>query len=134
MRALKHLASFDASHRGAFQIYLRTCLRNLLIDEVRRSRRKPVSELAEPELVEDHGPSPAQLAESRETVRRYRKAMAKLRPADRAMIVARVERGWPYSKMGKAFRKSDDAARVACHRALKRLAETMKAGAMRKAR
>jgi DNA-directed RNA polymerase specialized sigma24 family protein len=66
--------------------------------------------------------SPLELVIREEGYERYRRALDKLRPRDREMIVARVEVQWTIQEIAHRFgMASIDAARVAVSRSLKRL-------------
>jgi DNA-directed RNA polymerase specialized sigma24 family protein len=57
-------------------------------------------------------------------VARFRAAFEHLRPVDRALITAWLDREWTYEKIARALKKpSADAARVAVRRACERLSE-----------
>ena len=70
------------------------------------------------------GESPLEEAIGREAVERYERALARLKPEERAAIVAKVELGCSYGELAEALGKpTPDAARKAAQRALLRLAE-----------
>jgi RNA polymerase sigma-70 factor (ECF subfamily) len=125
MRTLHHLQTFVPRHQGALQAYLRHAVSNRIRDEIRRTRRQPVSA----ELRDEHGdglPSPLEEAIGREGFERYEAAMERLKPADREAIVARIELQQSYDEVAVALRKpTANAARVAVTRALARLIEEM---------
>ena len=74
----------------------------------------------------DGGVSPLESAIGAEAVERYDQALARLRPDDRELIIARVELGLTYSEIAAAVDKpSANAARMAVARALMSLAEVM---------
>ena len=61
-----------------------------------------------------------------ETEACYRGALKRLRPGDRPLVIAHVEREWTAAQIAKAFGKpSVDAARVAVSRAMQRLVREM---------
>ena len=73
--------------------------------------------------------SPLEAAIGQEAVARYEAALARLRPEDRAAVVARIEMTGTYQDVAVALGKpSPDAARMAVSRALLRLAEEMSHG------
>ena len=75
------------------------------------------------------GPSPLGIAIGREGVARYEAALEKLQPEDQRAIVARCEWGMSHEEVAQAIGKpSANAARVAIHRALVRLAKEMAGG------
>jgi RNA polymerase sigma factor (sigma-70 family) len=128
LSALRRLSSFDPECPGAFQRYLRVSLKNRVRDELRRTKRRPPAEPIE-ETSHD-GPSPLDQAMARETRQRYQRGLALLRPTDRALVIAWLERQWDYSAIGRGFGKpTPDAARMAVRRALQRLVQAMAAAA-----
>jgi RNA polymerase sigma-70 factor, ECF subfamily len=124
---LRNINGFVPRHDGALLGYLREAVLNRIRDRVRRG-----SHLAPPgpwvEQVPTPAPSPLDSAIGRETLDRYEAALARLRPDDRDLIVARVELGQGYEELAVSFGKpSVNATRVAVCRALARLAREMKA-------
>ena len=67
---------------------------------------------------------PLEEAIARESYERYGAALRRLRPADRRLVIGRIEMQWSYAEVGARFSKpSPDAARMAVHRALRRLTD-----------
>jgi RNA polymerase sigma factor (sigma-70 family) len=124
LKALPRLGSFDSQRPGSFQSYLRVSLKNRVTDAVRRSiRRPPGDPLID---VPDGAPTPADALDLSEMEACYRSALTRLRPGDRPLVVAHVEREWNSAQIAKAFGKpSVDAARVAVSRAMQRLVREM---------
>ena len=125
---LRQMETFVSRHPGALQAYLRQAVVNRIRDEIRRSGRSPgIGELTDQE--KDGGASPLDEAIGAEAVQRYEAALARMRAEDREVIIARVEMGNSYEEIAQLLGKpSADAARMAVHRALLRLAEEMKRG------
>jgi RNA polymerase sigma-70 factor (ECF subfamily) len=125
IRALPRLKTFEAQHPGALQAYLRQAITNHIRDEIRKMKRRPT----QTELVDNHpdaGLSPLEEAIGQEGIARYEKALAKLRPADREAIVARLELQQSYEEVSIALGKpSADAARMTVARAIKALVAAM---------
>jgi RNA polymerase sigma factor (sigma-70 family) len=125
LQTLKHIDAFEPRHEGALQAYLRQALVNRVRDEVRRVGRRGVTG----EILDEHpdaGASPLEQAIGEEALGRYEAALARLRPEDREVIIARVELGQSYRQIAAGHAKaSADAARMAVSRALVRLAEEM---------
>ncbi len=122
---VQRLPAFDPRHEGAFQAYVRQSLLNRIRDEARRGLRR-----AAPEALDSAYPSsdasPLEDLIGREALDRYEEAMARLRPADREAIIARIELGLPYPEVAAALNKPSVAAtHMAVRRALVRLAEEM---------
>jgi RNA polymerase sigma factor (sigma-70 family) len=126
VRSLPHLKEFEPRHAGALQAYLRQAVANHIRDEIRKASIRPAT--AVPEAQADPSPSPLEQAIGREGFERYEAALAKLRPADREAIVARVELQQSYEEVAIALQKSNaNAARVAVGRAVQNLVKAMAA-------
>ena len=116
VNVIKRLKVFEPRDEGAFQGYLRQALTNRFRDEARKINAHPVA-------------SPLEIAIGREGVERYEAALDKLKPEDQRAIVARCEWGMSHEEVAQALGKpSANAARVAIHRALVRLAKEMAGG------
>jgi RNA polymerase sigma-70 factor (ECF subfamily) len=119
--ALGRLQYFEPRQRQALRAYLRRAVMSRIRDEVRwAARRERVDiddvDLTDPVSLFDH-------AADQENVGRYRAALARLDPAEREVLVARLELGYSYEQVALATgRPTPDAARVAIRRALLRLA------------
>jgi DNA-directed RNA polymerase specialized sigma24 family protein len=78
------------------------------------------------DLATEAGLSPLARLLSREQEERLHRAIGRLRAEDRELVIARLDLGYNYSQIALATgRASADAARMAVHRALLRLAEEM---------
>jgi DNA-directed RNA polymerase specialized sigma24 family protein len=74
----------------------------------------------------DRNASPLEAAIGRESLDRYERALAMLKPDEREAIIGRVEMGYSYEELAEALGKpSPDAARKAAQRALVRLIQQM---------
>jgi len=125
IRAVNRIDKFESRHEGALQAYLRQAIVNRIRDEVRRSRRSPVTTALD-DNESDPTASPLESAIGAEALERYEAALARLRPEEREAIVARVEMDGSYQEVAQALGKpSADAARMAVSRALLHLAEEM---------
>jgi RNA polymerase sigma-70 factor (ECF subfamily) len=126
VRAIKHLARFQPTADGGLRAYFRRAVANRICDEIRRAQRRGVQdELTE--RIEAKTPSPLEEAIGREVLDRYDRALAELRPQERAAILARLEQSQSYEQIAQQFGKpSVAAARVAVGRALARLEAGMK--------
>ena len=123
LRALPHLKTFEVRHPGALQAYLRQAVANHIRDEIRKAPRQPGYDVPD---VPDPTPSPLEMAIGHQGLERYETALARLRPADREAIVARVELQQSYEEVAIALDKPNaNAARVAVSRAVKRLIQAM---------
>jgi len=122
---LGHLTAFNPRHEGAFQGYVRTALRNRIRDVARYQKRRGSRDALDSEIVADE-PSPLDIAMGQETLDRYDKALDRLRPEDRDLIIARIEMGHSFDAMRAMFEKPSVAAvHMALSRALIKLAEEM---------
>jgi RNA polymerase sigma-70 factor, ECF subfamily len=125
VRALKHLDRFQPTD-GGLRAYFRRAVANRICDEIRRAQRRGVQdELTD--RIDARTPTPEEEAIGREVVARYDRALANLRPQERAAIVARLEQNQSYEQIAQKLGKpSVAAARVAVGRALARLEAGMK--------
>lgn len=123
--AVERIGTFQPRHEGAFPAYVRQMLKNRIRDEVRKGRRRP----AAAPLGDNHAandPSPLDMAIGEEKLERYDAALARLKPQDREIIVARVEFGFSAAELAtECGRPSPEAAQMAVTRALVRLAREM---------
>jgi RNA polymerase sigma factor (sigma-70 family) len=124
MRALPRLKEFEVRHAGALQAYLRQAVANHIRDEIRKASSRGTTDVHGEHA--DPGPSPLEQAIGREGFERYEAALAKLRPADREAIIARVELQQSYEEVAIALQRPNaNAARVAVARAVKNLVRAM---------
>jgi RNA polymerase sigma factor (sigma-70 family) len=122
---LRRLKMFEPRDEGTFQGYLRQALTNRFRDEARKINSHPVASPLD-SAWPSFGPSPLEIAIGREGVERYETALERLRPDDQRAIIARCEWGMDHDEVAQALGKpSANAARVAVHRALVRLAKEM---------
>ena len=126
VQTFKNIGTIEVRDEGALQAYLRQALLNRIRDEIRRAGRRPA--LAELDSqVPDGGPSPVEAAIGQQALDRYERALGQLRPEDREAIVARLELGCDHEEIAQLMGKpTANAARVALHRALVRLADVMR--------
>jgi RNA polymerase sigma-70 factor (ECF subfamily) len=129
IRVLQRLEVSELRSSFAFNAYLRQALLNRILDEVRRTKRRPGA-VEITDIHADPGPSPLEEAIGSDVAARYEAALARLRPEEREAVVARIELGQSYDEVAEALGKaSADAARMAVSRALVRLAKEMNRGA-----
>jgi RNA polymerase sigma-70 factor (ECF subfamily) len=129
LRAIASLDKFEPRHEGAFQGFLRQIILNRVRDEVRSTGRRPSGETFEEEAHIAHDPSPMEIAIGQEALERYERALQRLRPQDRELIVARCELDFSAAEIATIFDKpTAEAAQRAVGRALVRLAEEMARG------
>lgn len=123
VRLLARLDLFQPRSHRALAAYLRTAVRNRLVDAHRHERRWPAAELDE--HLPSRQPSPLQHAIDAETWRRYRDALADLSRRDRELVVGHLELEYTHAQLGCMTGRSPNAARMALARAMARLAEHM---------
>jgi RNA polymerase sigma-70 factor (ECF subfamily) len=125
MRTFRRLESFEPRRQKALQAYLRRAVLNQLRDEVRRLGRNPAPDALTLDFA-DAGPSPHEQASQGETEERYRRALQKLSPDDRELVVGRLELEYSFEQLALATgRPTPDAARMGLRRALLKLAQEM---------
>jgi RNA polymerase sigma factor (sigma-70 family) len=122
-KAIRQLKTFEPRHDGSFQSYLRTAVLNRIRDLARVHRPTAVTLDGEQPSAEQ---SPLEQAITAEGIERYEAALARLRPDDRELIVARFEWGLDHAELADLLgRPSAAASRVATHRAVALLVKEM---------
>jgi RNA polymerase sigma-70 factor, ECF subfamily len=118
-------ASLPTLNKGALHAYLRQAVLNRIRDESRTARRQRIPAFAETEQVNPNE-SPLNQAIDSEQHARYRAALERLGPRDREVVIGRLELGHSYAQIAlcSGF-DSEDAARIAVSRALRRLISEM---------
>jgi len=126
VQTLRRIEAFEPNREGALQAYLRQAVLNKIRDAIRRAERRPAATPLDEEMAAEDT-SPLERAVGAEALARYDDALTKLRPDDREAIIGRIELGYDYDELAEVLGKpSREAARLAVHRAMLRLAETMK--------
>ena len=129
LQTFKKIGDFEPRRVGAFQAYLRQAVVNRLRDELRRKGRRPDATELDGQELEAAARTPLEEAIGREAVEHYERALQRLKPEERELIIARVEMDYTYEELAQVFGKpTPEAARKAAQRALVRLAEEMKRG------
>lgn len=124
LQTFRRLDTFEVRRRSALRAYLQQAIQNRIRDELRHVSRAPASELEDDYA--DASPSPLDAVLKDETDRRYKNALARLRPEDRELIVGRFELEYSFEQLALATRRrSPAAARVALSRAISRLVDEM---------
>jgi RNA polymerase sigma-70 factor (ECF subfamily) len=128
LKTFKRIEEFDPGCAGALLAYLRQAVVNRVRDELRRKGRQPDStDLDERDL--ETAVWPLEEAIGHQAKEQYERALSRLRPEERDVIVARVEMEYTYEELAQVLGKpTPDAARKAAQRALVRLAEEMTRG------
>lgn len=123
---LSRLERFQPTHVGAMQAYLRQSVINDI-----RSRIRVVARRTQVELSDDLGsdePTPEELTILTLSYEHYKAALDTLRVRDRELIIARLELQWTISEVANSFGyKSENSARMAVTRAIRRLRAAMAA-------
>jgi RNA polymerase sigma factor (sigma-70 family) len=123
---MRNLNAFVPQGDGALLGYLRRALVNRVRTQFRYAARHPPAQSLSDALVHA-GASPLDLTIDHENARRYRAGLERLRVADRAAIVARIELGYSYEQLALMLHKPTSvAARLAVRRALLRLDDEMR--------
>jgi RNA polymerase sigma factor (sigma-70 family) len=134
LHTLGRLAAFEPRQQGGITWYLRQATMNRIRDEIRKVVRRPRA-VPLPEDLRSNRPSPLADAIEAEDYKRYRGAVSQLSPKDRALIVARVDRGWSNKMIAERLgMPSVSAANMAVLRAVRRLAKVMAAERLKEAR
>jgi len=125
LRAIEGLDRIEESSPGQFQAYVRQAVLNRIRDQVRWASRRPGDAKAL-EHFRDAAPSPLERAIGVEMVERYERALGQLSDVERQLIHFRIELDFSYEEIAAALdRGSQDAARMAVQRAIRKLAKVM---------
>lgn len=129
LQTFRRIESVETNGQGALRAYLRAAVQNRIKDELRRTVRRPLTEVFVDDAHDTAAaltPSPYDTAESNEQDRRYRAALARLNERERMLIVARLEMNYSYEQLALVGgHATPGAARVFVRRAMLRLAEVM---------
>jgi RNA polymerase sigma factor (sigma-70 family) len=111
---------------GALLAYLRTAVKNRIIDQHRRWQRRPARVEISPDLPADET-SPVDALIGAEALESYERALEVLSDKDRQLVLLHVEFGMTHAEIADAMTlKTPNAARSAVMRALAKLAEALK--------
>jgi RNA polymerase sigma-70 factor (ECF subfamily) len=125
VQVVRGLAGFRGDER-AWRAWLFTTARRRAIDEGRRRSRHPTAPLAEvPVALEPRTRDAAGLALENLGTAAAIAAIAALPPLQAEVILLRVLAGLDAETVGRIVGKSPGAVRVAAHRGLRRLAQTL---------
>ena len=123
MRTLGRLDVFEYHEDSGLTAYLRQAVMNRIKNELRRAIRKPAQSLDTGAAFQDDALSPLEALLGKETVEAYDNVLGQLEPADRELIIGRVELGLSFAELATASgRPLADAARMAVGRAIVKLA------------
>ncbi|MDM7916000.1 MAG: RNA polymerase sigma factor [Candidatus Eisenbacteria bacterium] len=124
LRVLDRMGAFEPRREGAFLVYLRRTLLNLLRNEIRRSFHDPKQ--AVNEEFEDERASLLEEMVGREVMQSYEAALAQLPGQMREAVVLRLEFGFSHREIADAIGSpSPNAARMLVSRALEKLSRAM---------
>ncbi len=123
VKALRRLSALEIQHSASLGYYLRQAIANEITSQWRRVHGAPF-ETSAGESLPAAATSPLDRLIGAERLRRYEAALQRLEPAEREVIVGRFELAYDYDDLARFLGKpSVGAARVAVHRAVKRLTE-----------
>jgi RNA polymerase sigma factor (sigma-70 family) len=125
LHTIGRLDTFELRGRRALAAYLREAVRNRIRDEHRRLARRGVPGVSVDTLA-DPAPSPLDRAMTDDLQDQYRAALDRLTPSDRELIVAHLELDYTHAQLGCMTGRTANAARMALHRAIRRLADEMR--------
>ena len=126
VRATGRLETFKAEKPGAFLAYLRTILRNLIREELRKHRVRPIAVALE-QSIPDTRLSPADIAVNDEVMQVYEKALSSLSSTKRMAVIMRLEFGMTYREIATELEQpSIDSARMMTTRAVADVTESMR--------
>lgn len=124
LQTFRRLDLFEVRRRSALRAYLQQAIQNRIRDELRHVARMPATDISD-DLV-DARPSALDDVIRRQTEKRYKDALARLRAEDRELIVGRFELEYSFEQLALASRRrSPAAARMALSRAITRLIAEM---------
>jgi len=122
-KAVRQLARLDVERSAALGYYLRQAVSNEIASQWRRADRTPL-ETSLGDSLPGHETSPLDRLIGAERLKRYEAALLRLDESERDAIVGRFEFAYDYDDLARYLGKpSPGAARVAVHRAVKRLTE-----------
>ena len=124
LRTLRRIKRFQYRTVGSLQAYLRQAVVNRIRDLIRGSKRRG-SEPGVHAEPRDWLPSPLEAVIMRQQLDHFLEALRKLRPADRQVIVWRIELGYTAEEIATKLGKSKAAAGMTVTRAMTRLAKEL---------
>ena len=127
LRVMPRISRFRYDTVGGLQAYLRTIVMNRVRDLIRKSKRHGTTVAVDDAPLVDDEPSPLELAMRGENVDRFLAALQRLSPADRQLIVWRIELGWSVDEIATRLGRTTAAARMAIRRAIQKLAAALPA-------
>jgi len=126
MNTLDRLHTIDVTAAGSLLAYLRRVVLNLVRDQIRLARRRPMSSALSPDLVA-RDRDPLEQAIGHEIMDRYEAALLRLPADQQEAVIMKIEMDCNYREIAEALgRTSPEAARMLVRRALKALATLLK--------
>jgi RNA polymerase sigma-70 factor (ECF subfamily) len=125
LRTIRRLDVFEPRGPQALGAYLYEAVRNRIRDEHRTVARRGIAVVLSDRHV-DSAPSPFDETLTHEMEARYREALDRLCARDRDLLVAHLELDYTHEQLGCMIGRSRNAARMALHRAIGRLAREMR--------
>ena len=126
-RSLQRLGGFKSQESGSFLAYLKTAFMNRVRNEIRNASRRPRREEVQDDIPAAD-PSPIEQMLGREAEERYNAALKLLSPEDQELVIGRLELQMTYQELAiHTAKASPDAARMAVHRAIRKLATVLEA-------
>jgi RNA polymerase sigma-70 factor (ECF subfamily) len=124
LATFRNFARFRHHTVGGLHAYLRRSVVNRIRDLIRGSKRHALQVDADADPA-DWLPSPLERAILRERVEHFLQALSRLRPADRQVVVWRLELGYSPREIATRLGKSEPAAAMTVSRAMARLAKEL---------
>jgi len=136
IKMYRTLGSYDVD-RGAFQTWVTTVTRNLLVDHFRRSKQDRVTDSLDvptsehedamplSERIEDKGPAPDANVQSRETRDAVHRALQKLSPELREAVVLRDLQDMDYREIAAVLRVPEGTVKSRINRGRAELARLL---------
>ncbi len=125
LRVIPRLDSFTPRHPEAIQAYCHVALLNLVRDIARRWSGRPTAAQL-PNEMRCPRPTPFDQVMESDSYRQYRRALGKLSPKSRSLLIARIEWHWTVHDIALRFKMpSENAVRTALWRAARHLSRVM---------
>jgi RNA polymerase sigma-70 factor, ECF subfamily len=136
IRIYRTLGSYDVE-KGAFNTWLTTLTRNLLVDHFRRSKQDRMTDSMDASLggeedsptlsahLPDRGPSPDDRLASKETQRLVRTALARLSPDLREAVILRDLQDMDYKEIAAVLRVPEGTVKSRINRGRMELARLL---------
>jgi RNA polymerase sigma-70 factor (ECF subfamily) len=120
-----HRAGPRYEHRAAFATYLFHIARNLLLNELRRRRRKPAQPLPPEAFDHIEAPGADSARRTAELEEVFQRALTQLPEAQRTLLLLIQQQGLDQATVARLLAVTENALRVQLHRARERLKELM---------